>query len=183
MTKYNVLNHFLGDVQFTADIDCKDDELTSVKLALAVEWALKNNANLRGANLRDACLKGANLSGAALSCVDLSGADLSGADLRDAHLRCADLSGADLSGADLRWADLGGADLSGADLAVVQADLWTAYIQPEHIRIGCQYHKADDWFAFDDETISKMEWNPLGWWRRWKPVIQATHAVIKAEAK
>ncbi len=61
MIKYNVLNRSTGGVQFTAVIDCEEDELTSVKLALAVKWALKNSVNLSEANLSDADLSGANL--------------------------------------------------------------------------------------------------------------------------
>ena len=89
--KFDILNRFTGAVQITAEIECGDNELTSIKLGLAVRWAFKSGADLRGADLRGADLRGANLRGA-----DLRGADLSGADLRGANLRGADLSGADL---------------------------------------------------------------------------------------
>ena len=89
--KFDILNRFTGVVQITAEIECGDNELTSVKIGLAVKWAFKSGANLRGANL--------------------SGADLSGANLRDADLSGADLSGANLSGANLRGA-------KDADLAI-----------------------------------------------------------------
>ena len=75
--KFEVKNRFTGDIQFTAEIECAVDALPSLKLGLAVKWALKEKADLRDANLRDADLSGANLRGA----------DLSGADLRDADLR------------------------------------------------------------------------------------------------
>ena len=59
---------------------------------IAVEAAVKQNADLSCADLRGADLRGADLSDAVLSC-----ADLSCADLRDAVLSCAGLRGAVLS--------------------------------------------------------------------------------------
>lgn len=95
------------------------------------------------------------------------------ANLSDADLRRANLRGADLSGANLRWADLRGADLS-----VLLTNIWTVYIQPDHIRIGCQYHAAADWFGFNDAKIKAMESRALNWWKQWKPAIQAIHAAL-----
>ena len=93
--KFSVNNRFTGAVQFVAELSCKEDERFSVKLGLAVRWALKTRADLSGANLSGADLSGANLSRA----------DLSRADLSEADLSRADLSGADLSGADLSRAN------------------------------------------------------------------------------
>ena len=67
MIKFDVLNRFSGAVQFTAEIDCADSAATSIKLSLAVRWAIKTGANLSGANLSRANLSGAYLSGAYLS--------------------------------------------------------------------------------------------------------------------
>ena len=130
LLKFDVLNRFTGAVQFTAEIECKPDELLSVKLGLAVQWAIKSCAYLSGADL----------SGADLSRADLSGADLSGADLSGADLSGAYLSGADLRGADLSRADLSGADLSGAknaDLVIAQTR-----ILPDGDLIGWKKCKA-----------------------------------------
>ena len=69
--QFKVFNRFSGDLQFTAEIECKSNASTSVKLGLAVRWA-----QLSGADLSDA-----NLSGAVLSRADLSGANLSRANL------------------------------------------------------------------------------------------------------
>ena len=69
LLKFNVLNRFSGEVQFTAEIDSTEDAATSFKLGLAAKWAIESRADLSRADL-----SGANLSGA-----DLSGADLSGA--------------------------------------------------------------------------------------------------------
>ena len=71
--KFEIKNRFRGTVQFTAEIDCKDDASTFVKIGLAVKWAFKSGAYLRGADLRGADLRGADLRGA-----DLGGADLGG---------------------------------------------------------------------------------------------------------
>ena len=79
--KFNVLNCFSDKVQFTAEIDCADSAAASIKLGLAVKWAIKTGADLSGADLSGADLSGANLSGA-----NLSGAYLSGAYLSRAYL-------------------------------------------------------------------------------------------------
>jgi hypothetical protein len=119
LIKFDVLSRWTSAVQFTAEIKCAPDELSSIKLGLAVQWAVKSGAylsgaNLSGANLSDAYLSGANLSGANLSDAYLSGANLSDAYLSGANLSGANLSGANLSGAYLRGANLSGAYLRGA---------------------------------------------------------------------
>ncbi len=57
--KFDILNRFRGEVQFSAEIDCKTDDLPSVKLGMAVKVALKESADLRSANLYGADLKDA----------------------------------------------------------------------------------------------------------------------------
>ena len=82
MIKFNVLNRWTLNVQFTAEIDCAEDAPAGIKAGLALEWGWKNRtsgADLRGAVLRGADLSGADLRGAVLSEANLSGADLSGA--------------------------------------------------------------------------------------------------------
>ena len=83
---------------------------------------------------------------------------------------------ANLSGADLR-----GANLIGAGLSVLMTDIWTCYIQPDHIRIGCQYHAVADWMSFSDDKINAMNSRALAWWAKWKDAIMAVHAVTIAE--
>ena len=73
--KFDILNRWSGEVQFTAEIDCAPDALSSIKMGLAIRCAVKEAANLRGADLY-----GANLYGA-----DLHGANLRGAILRGAN--------------------------------------------------------------------------------------------------
>ena len=86
LEKFNVLNRWTNAVQFMAEITTTPDMLPSIKLGLAIQWGIKNDANLRGANLIDANLSGANLRGANLSDANLRGANLSGANLIDANL-------------------------------------------------------------------------------------------------
>ena len=82
MIKFEIKNRFTGTVKFTAEIDCERGASRSIKIGLAVKWAIKNSADLTdtdliGANLRDTDLIDANLTGT----------DLTGADLRDTNLR------------------------------------------------------------------------------------------------
>jgi hypothetical protein len=64
--KFSIKNRFTGEIQFTAEIKCAEDATESVKIGLAVRWAIESDANLSGANLSGAYLRDANLSGANL---------------------------------------------------------------------------------------------------------------------
>jgi hypothetical protein len=64
LLKFNVLNRFSGEVQFTAEIDSTEDAATSFKLGLAAKWAIESRADLSGADLSGANLSRADLSGA-----------------------------------------------------------------------------------------------------------------------
>ena len=143
--KFDVLNRWSGNVQFSAEIECPENTATSIRLGLAVRWAVKTRADLTGAVLTGADLAGAVLAGAVLTRAVLTGADLTGADLTDAVLTGADLAradltdavltGADLTGAVLTEADLTGAvltgakNLSGGALRSFKADLWLTLAQ------------------------------------------------------
>ena len=117
LIKFDVLNRFSGAVQFTAKIECKPDELQSVKLGLAVKWAIKARADLAYAYLAYADLAGANLTGANLAGANLTDAYLAGANLTGANIAGANLTGANLAGANLADANLTDAYLAGANLA------------------------------------------------------------------
>jgi uncharacterized protein YjbI with pentapeptide repeats len=112
MMKFEITNRFTGAFQFAAEINCTDVESRSIKMGLAVKWAIENDANLGDANLRDA-----NLSDANLRYANFRGANLSGANLRDANLRYANLSDANLSNANLSDANLSNANFRGANLS------------------------------------------------------------------
>ena len=99
--QFEIKNRWTRKFQFTAEIEAGKSAAVSVKIGLAVKWAIKTGANLEGANLMGANLVGANLEGAYLR-----GANLRGANLRRANLGGACLEGAYLEGANLRGAYL-----------------------------------------------------------------------------
>ena len=75
--KFEIKRRFTGAVKFTTEIEAQEDAPASVKLRLAVLWAIENK-------------------------VDLSGSDLSGSDLSNCNLRGSNLSDCDLRGSNLR---------------------------------------------------------------------------------
>ena len=148
--KFEIKNRWSGEIIFSIETD---------SWRLAVELAVKSRANLSRADL----------SGA-----DLSGANLSGANLSGANLSRANLSGANLSGANLSGANLYGETLDKAPIQIF-GTRWFVLIAKEQIKIGCQIHKATEWFEFDDEKISEMHGGALEWWKVYKPIIKALH--------
>ena len=116
MINFHVKNSFTGAVQFSAEINCSEDDATSKKLCLAVNWALKNDANLAGANLAGAYLAGTYLRGVDFTGANLEGANLEGANLEGASLGEVNFEGANLAGVNLRGAYLAGAYFEGANL-------------------------------------------------------------------
>jgi len=140
-------------------------EAESVKMALQI--AVKSGANLYGANLYGADLYGANLYGA-----NLSRANLYGANLYGANLYGADLSGANLSGANLYGANLYGEKLTKTPVQILGLNWWIC-ITEKHIQIGCQIHKAEEWFKFDNDKIKSMHPDAQAWWSAYKPIIKA----------
>ena len=100
--QFDVLNRWTRAIQFPAQITCDDHARIGVKIGLAVQWAHRTGADLRGADLTGAVLRGAVLTDAVLTGADLTDADLRGADLTDAVLTDADLRGAVLTDAVLR---------------------------------------------------------------------------------
>ena len=137
-----------------------ESEENSLKITL--QAAVKSGANLDGADLRGANLYGANLDGA----------NLRGANLRGANLRSANLDGANLDGADLRGADLDGEKLTKTPLQLNNLK-WFVLISDKYLRIGCQRFTIEEWKNFDDETIVKMDFAALKFWRKWKASIIA----------
>ena len=193
--KASILSRFDASLLFEYE-----SEENSLKITL--QAAVKSGANLNGANLRCANLDGANLRGANLNGADLrganldgtnldgadlrgtdlrganlDGANLDGADLRGTNLNGANLYGANLYGADLRGADLRGADLDGEKLTKTPLQLnnlkWFVLISDKYLRIGCQRFTIEEWKNFDDETIVKMDFAALKFWRKWKASIIA----------
>jgi len=119
--KFDIKNRRTNKVQFTAEIDCEAKSI-SLKIGLAVKWAIKAGADLAGANLAGAYLVRANLAGANLAGANLAGANLAGAYLVRANLAGANLAGASLAGAYLVRANLVGANLVRANLVRANLD-------------------------------------------------------------
>jgi len=166
-------------------------ECEAPNLLDALQRAASGGAYLRGAYLRGAYLGGAYLRGANLEGANLGGAYLGGADLRGAYLRGANLGGAYLGGADLRGAYLRGANLEGANLRGEKLTIppvqvigltWFVLVTPEYMTIGCQRHTHDEWAAFDDDQIQKMEHRALGFWQENKAPLMALCAAHRAKA-
>ena len=150
-------------------------------------------ANLAGANLARANLEGANLAGANLYGANLYSANLARANLAGANLYSANSARANLAGANLYSAKLEGANLYGAKLEGVKGDLthiktilcdtYPVTYTSEVIQIGCQCHKIEEWWEFDDAQIRKMDGaKSLDWWRVWKPILQQIIAASPAIA-
>ena len=156
---YEIKNRWTGEVLFSCEIP---DGMESGMIARhAVETAIAEGANLRDANLRDADLWGANLRDA----------NLWGANLRGANLRDANLWGANLRDADLRDANLWGA--KNAPL-IIPTLRWLVCINGfGYMRIGCQNHKVEQWKAFTDQEISRMDSNALKFWNQYKVMLLA----------
>ena len=132
-------------------------------------------ANLRGANLRGADLRWANLCEADLCEADLREANLCEANLCEASLYGANLYGANLRGADLRWANL-----RDANLLVIQCGPYTAYVQPNHTRIGCQYHTNSQWRRFSRKALERLDADAVATWDQFAPVLFAAMDSLKA---
>jgi hypothetical protein len=166
------------------EVEISDDTEGMFWLRAALEVAVKRGAILLGANLSGANLSGAILRGASLRGADLIGADLSGANLSGANLSGASLRGAILSGANLSSANLSGADLIGADLGqgqkasipplFVEGLCWPVMVTDCHIMIGCEVHTTDEWAAFDNERIARMDGcSARLFWGQWKKPLLA----------
>ena len=182
MIKFHVRNRFTGEVQFTAEIDCSEDDATSAKLGLAVKWALENGAKLTEANLTGANLRGAYLEGANLEWAYLRGANLEGANITGANLIGATLEGASLAGAYLRGANLAGANGINDWVKFIQIETYVITYTAEILQIGCEQHPIADWRNFDNRRIAKMDGKTaLKFWGKYKDWIFQTIALWPAK--
>ena len=206
--KFDVKNRFTGNVQFTADIDCAENEHPSIKLGLSVQWAIENDAslvranlygaNLEGASLVRANLYGANLDRANLYRANLYGANLEGANLYDANLDRANLDranlfranldGASLQGANLSRANLVGASLDGASSGInkhiksIQLQTYPICYTSKVMQIGCECHAIEDWRNFSDKRIREMDGDSASnFWSKYKDFIFKAIELAPAE--
>jgi len=154
---FAITNRFTGAVQFTAEIEADDNTPRSIKISLAVRWAIKTranltDANLAGADLADAYLAGAYLADAYLARANLTDAYLARANLTDANLTDANLARANLAGA--KWRD--GIVISKQPIQIYGLR-YTVTILDAHMQIGCELHRLCDWESFDDARINEMD--------------------------
>ena len=156
--KIEIRNKFTHAILFEAECGA---------LRMAVELAVKGDANLIDADLRNADLSGA----------DLRNANLNGANLRNANLIGANLSDACLSGAYLRDANLGGASIIDAG----QDKRGYRFVAIQHggavmVQAGCR------WFTLAEAT---KHWSPAretdaGLQGECKAKVASIHTVAKA---
>ena len=145
---FEIKNRFTGEVQFIASIQAKKDDAISVKVGLAVRWAIENKADLSGA--------------------DLSRADLSGADLSRANL-----SGADLSRANLSRANDERIIIEKTPIQIATGE-YHVIIFDAHMKIGCEFHSLADWWNFDNERVAQMDGTrSRRFWDIWKAPLMA----------
>lgn len=71
------------------------------------------------------------------------------------------------------------ANLRGANFLVLMLPIWTVYIHKQTVRIGCKHYTHDEWLAFSDSEIHDMDSKALGWWKQYKPVIEAGINTLK----
>ncbi len=135
---------------------------SSLREAVEKEYNNLSRANLSWADLSEANLFRANLSGANLFRANLSGADLSGANLFRANL----------SGADLFRAKMWGEVINKQPIQISGLGWWIT-IAEKHIQIGCEVHKAEEWFKFKDSRIKLMHKDALKWWKKHKKFIKS----------
>ena len=175
--KFQVFNRWSGSVQFEAEIECSDDDTTSIKMGFAVKWAVKTGASLEGANLYRANLYRANLYRASLE-----GANLDGANLYRANLDGANLDGANLDGANLEGANLEGANGINDYVKSIQIETYPICYTHDTMQIGCQRHLISEWSAFDDARIRHMDGTKaLEFWRKYKAWIFQTIELCPAK--
>ena len=131
------------------EVEISDDTEGMFWLRAALEVAVKRGANLSGANLSGASLRGAILSGANLSSANLIGADLIGA-------------------------DLGQGQKASIPPLFVEGLCWPVMVTDCHIMIGCEVHTTDEWAAFDNERIARMDGcSARLFWGQWKKPLLA----------
>ena len=112
-------------------------------------------------------IEGNSLQGANLQEANLQGANLQEANLWGANLQEANLWGANLQGANLRGANLQGEILKSAPV-IMSGLAWNVLITNAFMTIGCQRHRHEEWFNFDEHQISSMHSGALEFWNKTK---------------
>lgn len=66
------------------------------------------------------------------------------------------------------WSTIG----NGVEIKSLQCGEYDIAFTRDIMQIGCQRHKIDEWFEFDDDAIDFMHKNALTWWRKWGPILK-----------
>ena len=135
-----------------------------------------SEADLSWGDLRRTDLRDSNFSGATIIGTDFRGAYLGGANFRGALINGANFSEADLSGADFNGAFLNDEVITVApiELTCLSTCGWTVTISDTRIKIGCKCYTTEEWKAFSDKAIKRMDAElALPFWNKWKNVILA----------
>ena len=56
---------------------------------------------------------------------------------------------------------------------------WPVSTDGKSIQIGCQHHSVDEWRAFDDRVIARMDSGALNFWKKYKLVVLGLAEVRK----
>ena len=79
------------------------------------------------------------------------------------------------SSADLSYADLFGEKITKVPLMVYGLN-YDILITENHIKIGCEVHKSEEWKEFDDKRILEMDGkSALLWWKENKDFVIMCH--------
>ena len=57
---------------------------------------------------------------------------------------------------------------------------WPVSTDGKSIQIGCQHHSVDEWRAFDDRVIARMDSGALEFWKKYKLVVLGLAEVRKS---
>ena len=87
---------------------------------------------------------------------------------------CTDCSGCTDTQGTLRWK--GGPAKA---LLSLNGLRWPVSTDGKSIQIGCQHHSVDEWRAFDDRVIAKMDEEALTFWKKYKLVVLGLAEVRK----
>lgn len=148
-----------------------------------LSYANLEEANCEGTNWAGADLEEATLDGSSFRCANLSSANLCGASARNTYFFGADMSFANLNRANFHNANLNVSSLYKASLwgtrgnlrqiKSVFCDKYAIAYTSEILQIGCERHKIEEWWEFDEEHIEEMDGEEaIFWWREWKPILQ-----------
>ena len=87
---------------------------------------------------------------------------------------CTDCTGCTYTVGALRWSGE-----PAKDLLSINGLRWPVSTDGKSIQIGCQHHSVDEWRAFDDRVIARMDSDALAFWTQHKNMILGMAEVRK----